>query len=110
MGFGQIADMQIVSNTGAVCRGVILSKNGQFCPLSGHTLRQKGDKVGRSANRELANFGRRVRTYGIEVAQQGHTQLSLGCGMAVPKQRLATLFGIAIGRRCGLDGRRLAHR
>ena len=97
MGLGQVADVEVVPDAGAVRGGVVVSEDRQRPPQSGHGLSQEGHEVGRRAKGQLSDLSAGMGADGVEVPQQRDPEISTGRLVGVVEQGLAGLLGEAVG-------------
>ena len=76
MGLGQIGDVDIVPDAGAVLGGVVVAENGDLLPLAVGHLEDQGDQMGLRGVR-LANGSGGMSAAGVEVPQ-GHIPQAMG--------------------------------
>jgi len=110
VGLGQIADVEVVPDAGAVRGGVVIPEDRQRPPQSGHGLGQEGHEVGRRAEWQLSDLGAGVRADGVEVPQQRDPEISTGRLVGLVEQGFTGLLGESVGRGGGQDGGRLGDR
>ena len=104
VGAGQIDDVDVVADAGAVGRRIVVAEDAQAFADPGGGLRHIGDQVLGYAARKLADQGRGMRADRVEVAQGDAPQTGMG-GDGVAQDVFGDLFGVAVRRRGGLAGR-----
>ena len=109
MRLGQIHHIDIVADTGAVRRVVIVAEDPQFRSQACSRLRHKGQQILRYAVGQLAYFRRRMGADGIEIPQDGSVQILVRMGF-VANDFLIDLLGIAVGRQSRLNRSVLIYR
>ena len=103
MGTGKVYDVEVVANGRSVACRVIIAVHLQGSAQARSALRDERDKVLGHAQRQLTDAGGRVRSDGIEVAQDD--DLEAECANRVAQHFFTHLLGVAVRRFRGFDGR-----
>lgn len=103
VGLGEVNNVDEVADAGAVGCGIVVAEHAEFLADAHGCLGDVRDEILGHAVGELADFGRGMCTYGVEVAEYDALE---GCAGVddVGDDFLADLFGVAIGRGGLLDG------
>ena len=109
MGFGQVDNIDIVTDAGLIGRIVVVAENLQLLTNTHSRLGYERYQVHGHTIRQFANQCSRMSTNGVEVAQDnaldGGTRVDV-----ILNDFLVDLLCIAIGRHCLLDGSILGNR
>ena len=104
MGLGQVYYIYVIADAGAVGRVVVVAEHLELLAYADGCLRNVGNEVHRHSGGHLADDGRRMRAYGIEVAEQDG--LDVGTALdVVADYLLIDLLRVAVRALGGLDGR-----
>ena len=101
---GQIDDVDIVADAGAVGRVIVVAKDTQLGADPGGRLSEVRHEVLRRTRGAFADLGRWVRTDGVKVAEQDGAEGCVGVD-GVTDDLLVDLLGVAIRRGGGPNGR-----
>ena len=106
VGFGQVDDVDVVTQAGAVGRVVVVAEDRKAFAQSGGRLGDVGHQILRHAARQFADERRGVGADGVEVAQCDAVQALVGRA-AVVQDVFGHLLRVAVGRGGGFAGRLL---
>ena len=107
VGLGEVHDVDVVAQAGAVLGGIVVAEDAEAGALADGGLGDERDQVVRDAARELADEGARVRADGVEIAEEDALDCTAVGFHRVAEDVLAHGLGVAVGRRGGLAGRLL---
>ena len=108
VGFGQIHDVQVVPDAGAVWGVVVSAKHREGLADAGHGLGEERNQIVGHTQGQLPDVGGRMCADGVEVPKQGHMGRTASRRM-VFQDALARLFGPAVRRLRPLERRRFSH-
>ena len=94
--FGEVDDIDVVANTGAVGGVVVVTEDAEFLADADGSLREEGDEVLGNAVGHLTNNGGGMGTNGVEIAQENGLD-GRAAGYGVLNYFLVNLLGVAVG-------------
>ena len=104
MGLGQVYYIYVIADAGAIGRVVVVAEHLELLAYADGCLRNVGNEVHRHSGGHLADDGRRMRAYGIEVAEQDGLDVSTALDV-IADYLLVDLLRVAVRALGRLDGR-----
>lgn len=104
MSLGDVDDVDIVADAGAVGGVVVVAKDAEFFADTHSGLCEEGDEVLWYSVGEFSYLGRGMSAHGIEIAEDD-ALYGGACANYVGDYLFGNLLGIAVGRGSRFDGR-----
>ena len=93
---GEVDDVQVVADSGAVRGGVVVAEDAELFPTAHGDLGDERQQVLGLADGIFADFAARMGAHGVEVAQDRYAPVGVG-GMQVVQHAFDDELGAGVG-------------